>query len=501
MKTIKRNLLTVVFSTVFCSGIFAQGLINPLWMKSKFSSNGGKTEGWGVDVDNSGNVYWPVSSDSTGQGLDNFCYKFDPNGIPLWTTPLFFGGSGTQHAFVCNAKDTALYIGGRYCALLGTSCDMQLLKVDKSNGTLIWARTIDFGYSGYDEIDGLEITNDGIYCGGWAQALQTGAYQLDIGLWKVDFNGNTLWSNYFGKTGTAEHIDGHFVVDNNFIYGAGEWDGKSIANLYNGNSFLGKFSKTDGSFVDSTLFGFQSNSFLDVENALGMTTDGTYLYITGYSTPVTANDWQIFVAKFDKNLNQYWFKTWGGSSSETARGIAVDNGFVFVAGVTTSSGYNPGGKADGVLLAYDTAGNFITYKTWGDTLDNEFRDIAISGTNIYLVGSSGNNLFNGDSDSGFVMKVNTNSILASVNENNYRQLSLQVYPNPCNDKMIIYINDLQTTTHYLILFDMLGQIAFQKTLNSNHETLNLNLPSGLYFYLVKNESQDINNGKIIIQRQ
>ena len=494
----KKQLMTVLFSAIFCLGCFAQGLLAPVWVKSKFSSIGGKTEGWGVDVDSSGNVYWPVSSDSTGQGLDIFCYKFDANGNSLWSSPFFYGGAGTQHAFVCNAKDTALYIGGRYCALTGLSCDMQLLKVNKNSGTLIWARTKNFGNNGYDEMDGLEIQPDGIYCGGWAQALQTGSYQIDVGLWKVDFNGNTIWSNYFGKTGTAEHQDGRFVVDNNFIYGAGLWGGKSIANLYNGYSFLGKFSKTTGSFVDSSLFGNQSNAFLDIDNALGMTTDGTYLYITGYTIPVASSDWQIFTAKFDKNLNQIWYNVWGGSSTESARGIAVSNGKIYVAGLTTSPGYNPGGKADGVLLVYDTLGNFITYKTWGDTLDNSFRDIVVSGNFLYMAGSSGNNLSNGDSDSGFVMKAGINSILSSMNETEV-PLFISIFPNPFSSSTTLRTDNLLKSAT-LSVYNLYGQTVKQIK-NISGQTVTLfrdNLPGGLYFFRLTQDNKTFATDKLII---
>ena len=35
---------------------------------------------------------------------------------------------------------------------------------------------------------------------------------------------------------SAEHQDGHFVVDDTNIYAAGLWGGGGIANLYNGHS-------------------------------------------------------------------------------------------------------------------------------------------------------------------------------------------------------------------------------------------------------------------------
>ncbi|MFA4851161.1 MAG: CotH kinase family protein [Bacteroidales bacterium] len=73
---------------------------------------------------------------------------------------------------------------------------------------------------------------------------------------------------------------------------------------------------------------------------------------------------------------------------------------------------------------------------------------------------------------------------------------IYIYPNPTNGTVSLYstVSGLQ-----LKIFDVLGNIIFQKTLNSKHETLNFNLPGGMYFYQLKNEQQVIKNGKIIIQ--
>lgn len=75
---------------------------------------------------------------------------------------------------------------------------------------------------------------------------------------------------------------------------------------------------------------------------------------------------------------------------------------------------------------------------------------------------------------------------------------LKVYPVPCSNKLTIEISDEKVSNHDLIIVDMLGQIAFQKTLRSNQEMLNFNLADGLYFYQVKNRSHCIGSGKIII---
>lgn len=480
--------------TTFC---FSQGILTPVWMKTKVSPlSSGFAEAWAVDVDASENVYWVANADSvSSQGHDIFCYKFDSNGNPLWVNPLYFGGIDAQQSYVCNAQDTFLYVGGRN-AVNGFNSDMLLLKVDKSNGSLVWSKTYNFGISGYNEIDGLEIRNDGIYCGGWAQAITTGNYKVDVGLLKLDFNGDTIWKNYFGQANMGEHQDGHFVVDNDNIFAAGLWGGTSLSNFYNGWGFLGKFSKTNGSFVDSTLFGYQSNNFGDLENALGMTTDGTYLYVTGYTSPTT-NNMQIMIAKFDKNLNLLWNQNWGGSNAESARGIAVSNGMIFIAGTTKSYSNNPRVNQDAVLLAYDTSGNFLSYKTWGDSLTDEFRDIAIYGNNIYLSGTS-----SGNNDTAFIIKTDVNSILTLINENNIKKFSVQINPNPFSMQTVLHTDNLLHNATLKVL-NVFGQTVKEITpiiIGAGQSVIlsRDNLASGLYFARLTQDNQVIATVKLVI---
>lgn len=495
----RKALSLILLPAALLSGA-GQEVLVPDWLREKSSAVGGIAESWGVGTDNNGDVYWTASADSMGQGLDIFCYKYDSDGNPLWPAPLFFGGLGTQHAFVCNAQGPALYIGGRYCPLTGFSCDMLLLKADKSTGALLWDQTLDFGNNGYDEVDGLEVRDDGIYGGGWAQALQTGPYQLDIGLWKLDPEGNTEWTSHFGKTGTAEHQDGHFVVDDDFIYVAGVWGATGIANAYNGHSFLGKFSKDSGSFVDSTLFGYPSPNFLDAENALGMTTDGEFLYITGYTTPVSSDNWQVFVAKFDKDLNQVWFEDWGGSGTDNARGIAVKDGKIFVAGVTQSPEYTPGDNSEALLLVYDTGGNLLHYHTWGDTLDNGFRDIAISGNEIYLSGTSGYQLFSGGGgDIGFLLKTNYDALLNAPSLSPIEDGQVRVFPNPLSTSAIIQA-DFDLEGYVFSVFDLFGIQVYHSELLAGTEAKfdRGNLVSGMYLFSLEGRQKRL-SGKLVIE--
>ena len=176
--------ISIQFFILLSFGTFvtAQEAIIPSWMKLETSVIG-VAEGWGITTDDQGNVYWTVSTDELNQGLDVKDYKFNAQGIELWNQPFLYGGPGTQHAYVNNFHDNHLYIGGRFCTGLINTCNMMLLKVNTSDQTLVWDRTFNFQSDGYDEVDGLVLRPDAIYCGGWGQELQAGAFQSDIGLW------------------------------------------------------------------------------------------------------------------------------------------------------------------------------------------------------------------------------------------------------------------------------------------------------------------------------
>ncbi len=91
----------------------------------------------------------------------------------------------------------------------------------------------------------------------------------------------------------------------------------------------------------------------------------------------------------------------------------------------------------------------------------------------------------------FVEKLNVTSINETKDD-----IVVKVYPNPFNTTVTL---QLPVSGLDLKIFDEIGKVVFEKTLNFKQETLNLNLPGGIYFYQVKDNKQFISTGKIIIQ--
>ncbi len=92
-----------------------------------------------------------------------------------------------------------------------------------------------------------------------------------------------------------------------------------------------------------------------------------------------------------------------------------------------------------------------------------------------------------------------NNVLGITQTNEQKNISVNIYPNPSGNLINIDINDSRITNYDIKTYDMLGNIIFSKTFNSKHETLNLNLPNGMYFYQVKDTEKIIGTGKVIIQ--
>ncbi len=428
----------LLFCTTLTVLLPAQEALIPEWTLVRSSPvNGGEGEAWGIDTDNAGNVFWAPNLTQPGifQGMDALLYKLDTDSNEIWANPAVYADLHAQQTYIVTLTDDVVYLGGRDCFEFTLDpnlpfCDMFILAVDPLTGDTLWSTTWDQGF-GYEEVDGLVVEDDGIYVTGWTRGDSTG---MDIAILKMDLDGNVLWSNTWG-TEMREHQDGHIVIDDSIIYVAGLYGGSEIGGScllpdLDGQALLAKFSKTDGSYISHTTFG-RDDSWCNFENALGMASDGEYLYLTGITT-VANNDNNIFIAKYDKNLRQIWLRNWGGPATETARAIAVgDNGNIYIGGNTDSFG---AGGVDVIVLKYSPDGDLLNAKTWGGSNEDQSLDIEIQGDLMYLTGKGKSFNNNNDYDA-YLLKIDLASQLTAIDERQFEPgtfLLEQNYPNPFN---------------------------------------------------------------------
>ncbi len=183
----------------------------------------------------------------------------------------------------------ATYLGGSTCGeMYGTLC------TDGEGNIILAGLTSSYDFPTYNPGGGA-----------YYQETLAAENQEDLYIIKFDNNGVRKWATYYG--GSKEDIPNDIVADkegNIFIVGATESSDFPVYDPGGGAYFQGTFA---------------------------------------------SKYYNAFILKFSKNGIREWATYYGGSFSDSAGGIAVDNeGNVFIVGGTLSSDfptYNPGGGA------------------------------------------------------------------------------------------------------------------------------------------------------------
>jgi len=344
-------------------------LSTSLWYLTRGDSK--LDQGWGVDVDSQGNIYFGTFQQTPKELFaDMMIYKFAPDGTELWHTR--WGGSLQEKTFIVTVSEPYVYVGGlSHTALSLTEADMAVLALDMGDGHVVWEFKWGQGF-GYEEVDGLVVDGDAIYVAGWTTGEMTSS---DAAILKLDKAGHLVWARTWGTDGW-DQADGQIVVDADTIYVVGRYNAPNIA--LGGEAYVAKFSKETGEYLAHRTWG--GPIFND---ALGMTSDGTYLYLVGLTLGF-GNGGQIFLLKYDKDLNLLWQQLWGGPGGESARCLAVDAaGRILVAGNTDSYG---NGANDIALLQYSPEGELLWSRTWGGPEIDAVQGIVLDGDVAYLAG-------------------------------------------------------------------------------------------------------------------
>ncbi len=244
-----------------------------------------------------------------------YLLKINANGQKQWSKQ--FGGAGDDVGFriIPTTASGGYLIVGTTNSLGNGQRDVFLVKVD-ALGDQVWSNA----YGTPDEEDGhsvLEVA-DGYLVAGTADNPANGT--KDGYLLKVDFNGNQIWSKYFG---VANDIDQAFDL----VLAS---DGNVVLTGHTGSTSNGWLLKTDlnGNEIWSKTFG---GPLGDEVYDLLKAPNGD-LVVTG-STEVAVDNIDAFLARFDNDGNQLWTNNIGRSShADIAQGVALadDGGFVAI---------------------------------------------------------------------------------------------------------------------------------------------------------------------------
>ena len=352
-------------------------------------------------------AFLPVVSDFSLEG-DYFQFEGDtpPQGPVLGETQQL----GTVGIDITTGSATDsfgnVYVAGETSGSLGGdnagSYDVWVVKYD-SNGNQQWLQQ--FGSSSLDAALGIATDNEGnSYLAGVTTgdlaATNQGLEFYDVWLAKYDSDGNQLWIQQFG----TEVVDATFAIDvddDGNVYLSGytifsDEEEAQLAKQFKNEPWVAKYD-SDGNqlwFRDYGATGFDES----YGGAVG--SDGI-IYTTGWTVGnfggENAGAYDVWIAKHDNNGQLAWVEQFGSEDYEFPWGIDTDSeGNVYATGWTLGDlGEENAGSYDAWLAKYDSDGNQLWIQQFGTGGDDGFflggMEID-SNSNIFLTGYTDNNL-------------------------------------------------------------------------------------------------------------
>lgn len=330
--------------------------------------------------------------------------------------------------------------------------DVLVSKYD-SNGKLIWAKS--FGGSGQDlgYVIAIDHDNNVIICGSSSTTAVFGAFTLtsngssDSFLAKLNTSGEVMWAFNVGSD-SHDWVSGLAISNDNTIYVSGisktaDFDPSSaVATLEcnNQDAFIAKYD-TNGNYLMAKNISGSSYELVDkitLDNQGNVIATGYFISTTADFDPsantfnLTSNGMRdMFLAKYDVDLNFIWAKGFGGTADDEARDVIVDasDNIYFVGVFQNAVDFDPSpatkiltsfGVFDTFISKFDSLGNLIWIEQIGSPLSDGSRGLVINNNDLYLGGTfSGTIQFgnsttdaltsNGGSDV-FLAKYDTNGI-------------------------------------------------------------------------------------------
>ncbi|MBN4066018.1 SBBP repeat-containing protein [Candidatus Amoebophilus asiaticus] len=518
-----QNLTSSGWFDIFFAKYDANG--NYQWAKRVGGS--GYDYGYSIDTDTFGNVYITGNFQGTadfdpGSGTqylasagssDIFFAKYDGGGNYQWAKRI--GSTSYDVGFGITIDDLVnVYItGGFYDTVdfdpgastmnftsLG-SMDIFLAKYD-SSGNYQWAKSI--GSTNYDYGKGIDTDAQGnVYVTGLFEDTAnfdpgsgvenlTSSGLYDIFFAKYDANGNYEWANSIGSTDYDRGISivtdapGNLYITGYFRDVADFDPGDSTQNLISGGSddiFFAKYS--DFPLCDTITFTFTTqvpscnggNDGSVSVSASGGATPYLYSWSTGATTSSIANlaAGTYFITVIDAN-NCYAIDSINISEPDSLR--------LFTLSTDAAAGQNDG------TASVSVSGGISPYSyLWNN-----------GKTTQTITGLAPGNYSVTVTDANACQSIADVIVNENTGINEYKLSSkVFIYPNPFNSSTTITINNQNKISYKLEILNILGEKVRGYRFTSNTLTIKKgNLRNGIYFYILTDNNQSIDTGKLII---
>ncbi|MFH1676924.1 MAG: SBBP repeat-containing protein [bacterium] len=326
-----------------------------------------------------------------------------------------------------NGKITVTVDSDNYPPIKKT-IDITVTNLPEYVRTLTWG-----GYTDAYPFDVAVDSDDNVYVTGRTHGSQGGYIDLEPGpgvdlhqlpghddafLNKFDSSGNYLWGRLWGGAkdddaiGVAADNSGHVFVIGIFSdvvdFDPGPGVVEYVSNGYT-DSYISEFDSA-GNFIDVRVWQSSENYSDIYPSGIAADSSGDIFTVGLFSKTVdfnpgggvnektSAGNKDVYLLKFDSELNYLWCSTWGGTYEDSVGGVSIDGSDnVYVAGsVWGTVDFDPGpgtdlqgpGYENDFVSKFNSWGNYKWARTWA----KEYNDRTVYGihadqsNNIWITG-------------------------------------------------------------------------------------------------------------------
>ena len=368
---------------------------NRLWTMRYDGTAGRADQAVALGVSPDGSMVF-VTGSSVGLtgGRDFVTVAYDAStGTELWTKRYDGPGNGTDRpkALAVSPDGSQVFVTGRS---IGSSTslntwDYATVAYDASAGTKLWAKRYDGPASSDDLANALGVSPDGSMVFVTGQSAGSPAiYEIATIAYDAT-TGDRVWTKRFDDPDTADDVANALGVspDGSTVFVSGY--GRSLSTDF--DYLTVAIDATSGDPVWSKRYNGPAD-YQDVSNALGVSPDGSQVFVTGVSWATLIQGANYATVAYDAATGaELWVGRYTRTTDDAAKALAVspDGSAVFVTGTSTGDT----GRPDFATVAYDTSmGTELWVRRYNGPADNTDQANAIGvkpdGSAVYVAGST-----------------------------------------------------------------------------------------------------------------
>jgi len=347
---------------------------------------------YGVAIDSNNNIICAGFTHSEGTGSPTYqnalVVKFDSN-LNILARKVYSGATEDGfYAVAIDSNDNIICVGWTGSEGAGTPTYWNALVVKFDSTLTILARKTYSGANG-DIFYGVAIdSNNNIICAGFTHSEGVGApAHWNALVVKFDSNLTILARKIYGGT-SDEAFYGVAIDSNDNIICVGYTASEGVGSTTYWNALVVKFDSNLTILARKIYGGTSSDSFYGVaiDSSNNIICAG-FTHSEGTGAPTY---WNALVVKFDSTLTILARKTYSGANHDIFRAVVIDsNNNVICAGYTYSEGTGSPTYQNALVVKFDSTLTILARKVYGGANNDVFYGVAIdSDNNVICAGAT-----------------------------------------------------------------------------------------------------------------